>query len=137
MTASVRYLDAEPNGLAAMIGGLIEGNLAQHPERKRLLKPATITIEAPDADVSLTIRLRPGEVIVANGVRGRPDLFVRAPSETLIELSSVPLRFGLPDSLTKEGREVNRKLLRGEIKVKGMWSHLGTLVRLNKLLSVT
>jgi hypothetical protein len=137
MTASVRYLDAEPNGLAAMIGGLIEGNLTQHPERERLLKPAIIAIAAPDADVSLTICLRPGKVIVANGVRAKPELFVRAPSETLIELSSVPLRFGLPDSMTREGREVNRKLLRGEIKVKGMWVHLGKLSRLNKLLSVT
>jgi hypothetical protein len=137
MTASVQYLDAEPNGLAAMIGGLIEGNLIQHPERERLLKPATIVIEAPDAEVALTIRMQLGSVIVANGMRGKPDLVVRAPSDTLIELSSVPLRFGLPDSMTKEGREVNRKLLRGEIKVKGMWAHLGKLTRLNKLLSVT
>jgi hypothetical protein len=75
-------------------------------------------------------------VIVANGLRGRPDLVVRAPSETLIELSSVPLRFGLPDSMTKEGRAVNMKLLRGEIRVKGMFAHLGKLARLNKLLSV-
>ena len=54
-----------------------------------------------------------------------------------VELSSVPLRFGLPDSMTKEGREVNRKLFTGKLKVKGMALHLGTLTRFNKLLSVT
>ena len=136
MTATVEYIDAEPNGLASMIGGLIEGNLATHPERERLLKPAMIAIEAPDAGVSLSLLIQPGKVRVANGVRGKPQLFVRAPSETLIELSSVPLRFGLPDSMTKEGRAVNQKLFRGELKVKGMFAHLGKLARLNKLLSV-
>ena len=59
-----------------------------------------------------------------------------AESTTLIELSSAPLRFGLPDSMTKVGREVNLKLLKGEIKVKGMFAHLGALGRFNKLLSV-
>ena len=38
--------------------------------------------------------------------------------------------------MTKEGREINLKLLKGQIKVKGMFAHLGTLARFNKLLSV-
>jgi hypothetical protein len=135
--ASVEYLDAEPNGLAAVIGGLIEANLAQHPERAALLKPAAIGITAPDADVSVTIRLFPGRVTVANGIAGTPpDLMVRAGSDTLIDLSSVPLRFGLPDLTTQHGRSVNRKLLKKEITVKGMYRHLGKLARFNKLLSV-
>jgi len=30
---SVVFADQEPNGLAAMVGGLIEANLLQHAER--------------------------------------------------------------------------------------------------------
>jgi hypothetical protein len=138
VTATVEYADAEPNGLAEMLGGLIQANLEQHPERARLLRPAVIAIRAPDAEVSITITMLPSKVTVHNGrPTMRPQLDVTADSTTLIELSSVPLRFGLPDSMTKDGREVNRKLLKGEIKVRGMFAHLGTLTRLNKLLSVT
>ncbi len=136
MTATVDYVDEEPNGLATMLGGLIEANLEQHPEREALLKPAVIGITAPDAGVSLTLQIAPGRVGVANGLQGRPHLLVRADSDTLIELSSVPLRFGLPDSMTSEGRAVNAKLFKGVIKVKGMIRNLGRLARLNKLLSV-
>lgn len=136
MTAKVEYTDADPNGLAEMIGGLIEGNLSAHPERQTLLKPAVIAITAPDAEVSITLQIAPGRVAVSNGVRGKPDLRVTAPSDTLIELSSVPLRFGLPDNMTKGGREVTGKLMKGTIKVKGIARAPAKLARLNKLLSV-
>ena len=135
--STVEYADEEPNGLATMLGGLIEANLEQHPERRALLKPAVIGINSPDAEVTVTIAIAPGRVRVRNGPpRGRAQLFVTADSQTLIELSSVPLRFGLPDSMTKEGREVNAKLLSGKLKVRGMFLHLGMLARLNRLLSV-
>ena len=136
MAATVEYLDTEPNGLAAMLGGLIEGNLSHHPERERLLQRAVVGITAPDAGVSVTIQIAPGRVALWNGLHGRPDLHVRAESDTLIELSSVPLRFGLPDPASEEGREVTRKLLKGEIEVRGMYTNLGRLSRLNRLLSV-
>ena len=134
--ARVTYLDDEPNGLAVMLGGLIDAHLAEHPDREQLLRPAVVAVTAPDADVSVTIRMGPGRVEMANGVRGRPSLRVRADSETLIELSSVPLRLGLPDNMTPQGREVTAKLMKGTIKVKGMFRSLGTLTRLNRLLSV-
>jgi hypothetical protein len=137
VAAVVEYADPEPNGLAEMLGGLMQANLEQHPDRERLLKPAVIAIKAPDAEVSVTITMLPGKVTVHNGrPKVRPQLDVTSDSTTLIELSSVPLRFGLPDSMTKEGREINLKLLKGEIKVKGMFTHLGALARFNKLLSV-
>ena len=134
---NVTYVDDEPNGLAVMIGGLIQANLEQHPERAALLaKPATFGITAPDADVSMTIRLTPGGVQVANGLRGTPDVSVRADSDTLVGLSAVPLRFGQPDATTKDGREVLKKLFNGQLKVKGLFTQSGKLGRLNKLLSV-
>jgi hypothetical protein len=61
---------------------------------------------------------------------------VETDAETLVGLSSVPLRFGLPDVTTKEGREVNRKLLKRRLRVRGLLVHPGRLARLNKLLSV-
>lgn len=137
MTGWVEYRDDEPNGLAAMLGGLIEANLAAHPERAKLLsKTATYSILATDANVGVSIRLGGGLVSVRNGVVGRPHIQVTSDSETLVGLSSVPLRFGLPDATTKAGRDVNRKLLKGQLKVKGLLMHPGMLARLNRLLAV-
>ena len=138
MSPEVRFTDPEPNGLASMLGGLIEANLAAHPERRRLLaRPATYSISAPDVGVAVSIRLAPGGVVVRNGVVGRPNIRIETGSDNLMGLSAVPLKFGLPDFRTEEGRAVNRKLLNGEVKVKGLLRHPAKLARLNKLLSVS
>jgi hypothetical protein len=133
----VRFVDPEPNGLAVMIGGLIQANLQQHPGRAALLtKPATFGVTAPDAGVAITIRLGPGGVEVANGIAGAPEVRVTADSDTLVGLSSVPTRWGQPDVTTREGRAVVKQLLTGRLKVKGLILRSGKLGRLTKLLSV-
>ena len=137
MTVTVEYPDAEPNGLAAMLGGILEGNLAAHPERERLLSAvSTYAIRAPDVDVAVSIRLAPGKITVRNGIVGTPDVLVQGDSDTLVGLSSVPLKFGLPDIGTKEGREINKKLLKRQLRVKGLLLHPRKLATLNKLLTV-
>lgn len=136
MTVRVEYVDEEPNGLAAMIGGLIEGNLEAHPDRAGLLRPATVGIVATDAETAITVSLSPRAIRVANGLRGRQQVVVSADSSTLTELSSTPLRLGFPDAMTDEGREVTRKLLRGDLKVRGLFRHPEVVSRLNRLLSV-
>ena len=136
MTARVEYADEEPNGIARLIGGLIEGNLRDHPERERLLRPAAVGIVADDAGVGITLRITPGRVVVANGVVGNPAVLVRTDSITLTELASAPLRFGFPDAMRADGRAITRKLANGKLRVKGLSSHPGIVSRLNRLLSV-
>ena len=138
MSVQVRYADAEPSGLAQMLGGLIEANLQAHPEREALVaRPATFSVRARDAGVDVSIRFTPTQVTIRNGIVGRPNVQIETDSDSLIGLSSVPLKFGFPDAMTKEGRDVNRRLFRGELKVRGLLRHPGKLARLNKLLSVT
>jgi hypothetical protein len=136
VTPWVGYSDEEPNGLAAMIGGLIEANLETHPERASLLRPALVGILASDAEVACTLRIGSGRVEVRNGLAGRPEVLVRADTETLTELTTAPLRMGFPDAMTAEGRAVSRKLITGDLKVKGLFTHPRVLARLNRLLSV-
>lgn len=134
----VEYSNPEPNGLAAMLGGLIEANLGRHPDRRSLLKPAVIELTAPDAGVSVSLDLSPDRVVVSNGsAPGRgPHVRIRAESDALLALSSVPLRFGLPDPLTREGRRVLGDVLHGRIRIAGLLRHTRSLTRLSKLLSV-
>lgn len=135
---NVAYADREPNGLAAMVGGLIEANLRQHPERRSLLRPAVIELIAVDAGVSVRIALSPRQVTVSNGSSrpDRPRVRVRADSDGLLFLSSAPLRFGLPDPMSSDGRAVLAKVLRRRIRISGLIAHPLTVARFARLLSV-
>jgi hypothetical protein len=136
---NVVYADPEPNGLAAMVGGLIEANLRQHPERRSLLRPAVVELVATDAGVSVRIALSPGRVSVSDGSRGpdRARVRVWADSDALLLLSSAPLRFGLPDPFSRDGRRVLARVVRREIRISGLAAHPFTMARFAKLLSVT
>ena len=137
MPAEVRYADAEPSPLASMLGGIIQSNLASRPELEKLLeRPVTYGLIVTDAEVAVSLRVRPGEVTVRDGVVGRPHIRVEADALTLAGLSSVPLRFGLPDVLSGEGRQVVRKLLTRRIRIRGMLVHAEKLARLTRLLSL-
>lgn len=134
----VEYVDAEPNGLAAMVGGLIEANLAQHPERERLLRRAVVDLVALDADVAVSLAIGRRDVRVVNGLAdGRADVRVTTDSLSLVELAGAPLRFGFPDVFHPEGRLVVRKLLGREIRIEGLLRHPVRLSRITRLLSVT
>jgi hypothetical protein len=136
--ATVTYTDTDPNGLASMLGALIEANLRANPDRAELLRPSMVELTATDAEVSASVHIRPFGVEVANERSPtRVDLGVRASSSDLIALSVMPLRFGLPDPLRREGRAIIGKLLRGRIRVSGLVRHPAKLTRLTRLLSVT
>jgi hypothetical protein len=131
----VRFVDAEPNGLASMVGGLIEQNLARDRSRARLLTGGAATLVARDAGVQVTLTLGPREVVVANGADPAADLVVTAASSRLLALAGAPLRLGLPDGLTADGRAVLRDLAARRVRIEGMGTHAGLLRRLTMLLS--
>lgn len=136
MTTAVVLADAEPNGLARMLAGLLEGNLARRPERAALLRPAVVQIDAADAGVAVTVRLDAGRVRVSNGAAGpRPDVRVRASGHDLLALSASPLRFGFPDPFRREGRAVLGRIASGKVRVSGMVRHPMVLSRFSRLLS--
>ena len=132
----VEFADAQPNGLAEMIGGLLEANLAAHPERAELLTPAVVGVLAQDAHVSITLEITPEKVVVRNGLAPKTDVTVRTDSETLTELTTMPLRMGFPDNLKADGRAISRKLLSGDLAVRGLVRHPMVVSRLNRLLAI-
>lgn len=136
MTLEVVLTDAEPNGLARMLAGLIESNLARRPERAALLRPAIVEVDAADAGVAVTVRLDRGRVRVSNGsATPHPDVRVRASGHDLLALSAAPLRLGFPDPLRREGRAVLRRIASGQVRVSGMLRHPVVLSRFSRLLS--
>lgn len=134
---TVSFADAEPNGLADLVGRLIASNLEREPRRRRLLRPAVVGLSASDAGVRATIRLSPAGVTVSNGPAGtKPHLLIGADAYDLIELAAAPLRLGLPDVFDARGRAVLGQIVHRHVRVSGMLRHPIRLTRFTRLLSV-
>jgi len=125
-----------------LVQGLVDANLERDPSRAlRLSKREAASLVATDADVAVTIQMlpgafrAPGTVLVHDGRDPWAEIVVRAESLGLLELAATPLRFGLPDVLTRDGRNVVTQLVRRRIRVNGMLRHLGTVRRMSMLLS--
>lgn len=129
------YTDPEPSGLAALLGGLIEQNLVRVPAREGLLRPALVSIAAPDAGVTVTLRIDAGRVLVMGGREPAAHLRIEADAARLLAMTAAPLRWGLPDALRAEGRSVIRDLLARRVRIRGLFSHPRRLMRLTMLLS--
>ena len=132
---SVTFRPDDPVGLVAIVGGLLQQNLERDPARRERLREETSVLEAPDAAVAVTIRCSPTGVEVSGGADPEARVVVRAESHRLLELASVPLRLGLPDPLTPQGRAVLVQIARGSVRIRGLVSHLPAVRRLTMLLS--
>ena len=133
---TIAVVGGEPSGLASMVADLIEQNLTRDPTRWALLRRAVAVLEAPDADVTVFLRIAPEGVRVGDGDVPDAHLRIRSDSGRLLDLTTAPLRGGLPDPLLPEGRAIVGDLLRRRIRIRGLLLHPLRLVRLTKLLSV-
>jgi hypothetical protein len=129
----------QPSDLATMIAGLVEANINADPAKARLVESGRGAAQIDVVDRSSTVGLKfvPGTLTVTSGPVPGADVRVTADAETLMDLSTVPLRFGLPDALTEDGRALGTKLVAGTLRVRGLPRGLPMLRRLNRLLSVS
>lgn len=127
------------DGLGAMLGDLVRGNLERDPARASLLDgvSGTINVRARDADVAVGLEFAGGTLHVFGRPFKRAGLDIASDSGTLMEMSSVPLRFGLPDLATQRGRDVLKKMMRGDLRVRGIAAHPVLMTRLQRLLAVS
>ena len=127
---------SEPSGFASLLADLIEQNLARDPARRRLLHPSVAVLEAPDADVVVHLRIARDGVRIGDG--NVPDAQVRiaADAERLLDLTTVPLRFGLPDVVKPGGRAIVGDLLARRVRIRGLVLHPVRLARITRLLTV-
>ena len=135
-TARVELESSAPSGLAEMLAGLLEQNLAREPGRAAHLRPSVVVLVVPDAGVSVTVRLSPGGVRIADGAAAGADLRVVADADRLLCLAAAPLRAGMPDPLRRAGRAALVDVARGRVRVHGLLRHPVRLGRFTSLLSV-
>jgi hypothetical protein len=140
---------AEDNGLAVMLGDLVQQNLEAKPHKKADFEAldGRVAIVADDADVALTMVFHRGAaagLTIHDGIVGIPDVTIRGPSEAIIALSNMPLRtpFGLPfpSKGDADGQkvfdELSRLMREGTLHFYGMLFHVPLVMKLTRVMSV-
>lgn len=113
---------AEDNGLALMLRGLLEENLAaSQPKREDFASIRTcFALIAPDAEVEVSLWFEGGRCTLYNGVRAGTEVTITADSGKIPELSLLSFRFGLPWLLDDAGKEFLRAFALREIAITGL-----------------
>lgn len=135
--ADVVLADPEAAGLDAMLAALLTAAV-ERPDKAKVLDAmsGTVTIAVPDAEVEVGLRFSHGTCRVHDGPIPGAKVRIEMPSDTLMAFSTIPLMYGLPSLLTAEGRAFNLKVLKREVRIQGLVTHLTLVRQLNTLLSL-
>jgi hypothetical protein len=130
--------EATDNGLAVMLSELIRQNLTQTPEKINVFNSldARIRIDARDIRITVGLEFKNGSLSIRGNSMMKPDLHIVADSITILDLCLLKIKFGLPYFFDANGFKILRKLITGQVTIKGILRHLSTLVKLTKLISV-
>jgi len=125
-------------GMASMLADMIKTNLKNKPERVKDFNKLNgiIWITADDADTDMTMDFDRGSLTVSSGKVGKPMLAISTDSSTLMDLANINIKFGMPYYFDETGRMVIKKLLKKELKIKGMFTHTMALTHMTKIMSV-
>ena len=129
---------AKDTGLPDMLKDLIEQNLEQNPHKVAdfIKMNITIGLTITDADIAITMVFIRGTLTIHTGIVGRPGLRIDAEAETIMTLSNVRLKWGLPYYFDETGQEIISAMKAGRLKMKGMFLHFINLIRLSRVMSV-
>ncbi|MBC7248037.1 MAG: SCP2 sterol-binding domain-containing protein [Actinobacteria bacterium] len=128
---------AEEVPLAGMLADMLKANL-EKPEKLNDFNKlkARVLIHAEDAEAKITMDFDRGRLVVYGGEVGKPNISISTDAATLLDLANIKIKFGLPWYFDETGLGVVKKLLKRELKIKGMFTHLGALTRLTKVMSL-
>jgi hypothetical protein len=129
---------AKDVGLAEILYNLLRQNLEQKPKKVSSFEVlnSNVVIVARDIDITVTLAFRRRQLTIYNGVVGKADLKIIADHDAILALSLINIFIGLPNYFDKTGRDILKRLLRGNIKIEGLLKHPLQLTHLTKIFSV-
>jgi len=130
--------EASEIGLAVMLSDLIRQNLEQKPDKVNYFDSldAKVLIEASDIQITVGLEFKQGRLTVSKGFSTKPDLHIITDSMTILDLSLLKIKFGLPYFFDANGFKVLKKLLSGGLTIRGLITNFPVLVNLTKVVSV-
>ncbi len=129
---------AKDVGLAEIMFNLIRQNLEQKPQKLSSFRAlnSNVVIIARDIDITVTLAFKRGELMISNGIVGKPDLKITADHDAILGLTLINICMGLPNYFDKTGRGILKNLFLGSLKIEGMLRHPLQLIHLTKIFSV-
>jgi len=129
---------AKDVGLAEILYNLLRQNLEQKPKKVSSFEVlnSNVVIVVRDIDITVTLAFRRRQLTIYNGVVGKADLKIIADHDAILALSLINIFIGLPNYFDKTGRDILKRLLRGNIKIEGLLKHPLQLTHLTKIFSV-
>jgi hypothetical protein len=139
MPEIIIFPEARELGLPVMLADLIRQNIENKPEK---IKPfesleAKVLIEIPDIQTSAGLEFHRGKLTLSKDLSGKPDLHILTDSATILGLSLLKVKLGLPYFFDKNGFKILRKILSGEIIIKGLFKNFSVLINLTKVISIS
>ena len=118
--------EARELGLPVTLADLIRQNIEKRPEK---IKPfesleAKVLIEIPDIQTSAGLEFHRGKLTLSKDLSGKPDLHILTDSTTILDLSLLKIKLGLPYFFDNNGFKILKKILSGEIIIKGLLKKL-------------
>ena len=125
-------------GLAEMMFNLIRQNLEQNPRKIKGFNSldAKVMIEARDIQIIIGLEFKQGKLTISKDSSFKPDLHIITDSATILALCLLKIKFGLPYFFDANGFKIFKKLLSGELIIKGLMGQFPSLVKLTKIFSV-
>lgn len=128
---------AEDVPMAGMLADMLAANLEKPEKLKDFNKlKARVLINAEDAEAKITMEFSGDKLVVYGGEVGKPNISIATDAATLLDLANINIKFGMPYYFDETGMAVVKKLLKRELKIKGMFTHLVALTRLTKIMSL-
>jgi hypothetical protein len=130
--------EARELGLPVMLADLIRQNMEKKPAKTKPFKSldAKVLIEIQDIQTSAGLEFRGGKLILSKNLSGKPDLHILTDSVTILDLSLLKIKLGLPYFFDKDGFKILKKMLSGEIVIKGLFKNFPALINLTKVISI-
>ena len=130
--------EARELGLPVMLADLIRQNIEKRPDK---LKPfeslqAKVLIEIPDIQTSAGLEFHRGKLTLSKTLSENPDLHILTDSTTLLDLSLLKIKLGLPYFFDKNGFTILKQILSREIIIKGLIKNFSVLINLTKVISI-
>ncbi len=136
---NVEFADgAEETALCVMLGDIIKGNLEKSSQKKLFFNflKGDIFIEIYDVEIELMMSFRRGKLIIYDWKARRPQITIRTDSSTLLDLSNLQVKCGIPYFFDEMGKATMQKFFQGQLKIKGGIFYLPKLIKLTNILSV-
>jgi hypothetical protein len=128
---------AEEVAMAGMLADMLKANL-EKPQKIKIFNSlkSTVYLYAEDADAGMTMDFDKGKLVVYGGKEGKPKLEIATDAQTLLELANLKIKMGLPYYFDELGRGVMKKLMKRQLKIKGMLAHPIALTKVTKVMSI-